>query len=216
MSKLDKIKAVLFDMDGVLIDAKEWHYEALNEALEIFGTSISRHAHLSIYDGLPTKIKLQKLSVSINLPEELHSFINKLKQKFTMQHVYKKCSPVFAHQFALANLKQQGYKIGVCSNSIRNSIDTMMELSALKPYLDKFWSAEDVKRGKPDPEIYTKAIEYFGLFPQEVLILEDNENGIQAARESGAHYMVIKDLADVNYTNISSFITAIETSGALK
>lgn len=214
MSKLRKIKAVLFDMDGVLIDAKEWHYEALNEALEIFGISISHHDHLTNYDGLPTKIKLQKLSGSINLPEELHGFINELKQKFTMQHVYKKCSPVFAHQYALANLKQQGYKIGVCSNSIRNSIDVMMGLSDLKPYLDRFWSAEDVKRGKPDPEIYIKAIEYFGLLPEEVLILEDNENGIQAARESGAHCMIVKDPVDVNYANIFSFITAIEAKGA--
>ena len=58
------IKAILFDMDGVLIDAKDWHYEALNMALEIFGYSISRDAHLTTFDGLPTKTKLQMLSES--------------------------------------------------------------------------------------------------------------------------------------------------------
>ncbi|STK74080.1 2-deoxyglucose-6-phosphatase [Escherichia coli] len=49
------IKAILFDMDGVLIDAKEWHYEALNKALDLFGMKISRFDHLTTFDGLPTK-----------------------------------------------------------------------------------------------------------------------------------------------------------------
>lgn len=57
-----KIKAVLFDMDGVLIDAKEWHYEALNKALKLFGMEISRYDHLNTFDGLPTKVKLMMLA----------------------------------------------------------------------------------------------------------------------------------------------------------
>src|SRR2546422_8444783 len=53
------IKAVLFDMDGVLIDAKEWHYESLNRALDLFGMAIDRDAHLATFDGLPTRRKLE-------------------------------------------------------------------------------------------------------------------------------------------------------------
>ena len=208
MKNTKRIKAVLFDMDGVLIDAKDWHYDALNEALDLFGTSISLYDHLSTFDGLPTKTKLKKLSLSESLPEELHCFINDLKQKFTMQYIYRKCSPVYTHQYALSELKKRGYKIGVCSNSIRNSIDAMMDLADLKPYLDGFWSAEDVKYGKPDPEIYIKAIEHFKLTPKEVVILEDNENGIKAAQASGAHCMVVEHVSDVNIENISSFIRA--------
>ena len=73
------IKAVLFDMDGVLIDAKDWHYEALNRALEHFGFAISRESHLSTFDGLPTRAKLQMLTKARGLPERLHEFINSLK-----------------------------------------------------------------------------------------------------------------------------------------
>ena len=83
------IKAILFDMDGVLIDAKEWHYEALNKALSHFGFIINRDAHLTTYDGLPTKSKLEKLSEAQGLPEGLHEHINKLKQKYTIQYSYK-------------------------------------------------------------------------------------------------------------------------------
>ena len=64
----NKIKAVLFDMDGVLIDAKDWHYEALNKALGLFGIEISRYDHLATFDGLPTKVKLQMLSKKYYLP----------------------------------------------------------------------------------------------------------------------------------------------------
>ena len=65
----NKIKAVLFDMDGVLIDAKDWHYEALNKALKLFGIEINRYDHLTTFDGLPTKVKLDLLSKRFYLPE---------------------------------------------------------------------------------------------------------------------------------------------------
>ena len=97
-----KIKAIIFDMDGVLIDAKDWHYEALNKALRLFGLEISRYDHLVTFDGLPTKDKLILLSMESNLPESLHSFINEMKQIYTMEIVYAKCKPTFYHQYALS------------------------------------------------------------------------------------------------------------------
>ena len=111
MSK--KIKAIIFDMDGVLIDARDWHYEALNKALSMFGMAISRFDHLVTYDGLPTKEKLKMLSLEKGLPGGLHSFINELKQQFTIEEVIMKCRPVFHHQYALARLKSEGYKLVV-------------------------------------------------------------------------------------------------------
>ena len=77
----DKIKAIIFDMDGVLIDAKDWHYEALNKALGLFGHNISRHDHLVTFDGIPTAVKLNMLTLERGLPEKIHEFVNDLKQK---------------------------------------------------------------------------------------------------------------------------------------
>ena len=68
-----KIKAVIFDLDGVLVDATEWHYEALNRALGLFGYNIARYEHLTTYNGLPTRKKLEMLSVEKNFPRGLHS-----------------------------------------------------------------------------------------------------------------------------------------------
>src|SRR3712207_218770 len=114
-----KIKAVIFDMDGVLIDAKEWHYEALNAALRLFGSEISRYDHLITFDGLPTKKKLEMLSLEGGFPRKLHGFVNDLKQQYTMEIVYTKCKPVFQHQYALAKLKAEGFRLVVGSNSVR-------------------------------------------------------------------------------------------------
>jgi HAD superfamily hydrolase (TIGR01509 family) len=200
------IKAVIFDMDGVLIDAKDWHYEALNKALGFFGQEISRYDHLVTFDGLPTKRKLEMLSEVGDLPIELHNLINDLKQRFTMEIIYSKCKPLFFHQYALSKLKEEGIKLVVCSNSIRKTIEVMMERADLANYLEFFLSNQDVVKGKPDPEIYIKAIKMLNLEPKECLILEDNENGIKAALESGANLLKINTVEDVNYTNIKNRI----------
>jgi HAD superfamily hydrolase (TIGR01509 family) len=203
------IKAIIFDMDGVLIDAKDWHYEALNKALGFFGEEISRYDHLVTFDGLPTHKKLEMLSNTGELPVGLHSLINDLKQKFTLEMVYARCKPHFYHQYALSKLKSEGYKLVVCSNSIRRTIEIMMERSDLLKYLDFFLSNQDVIRSKPDPEIYQKAIDRLNLKPQECLILEDNEVGIKAAIAIKAHLLKVNKLEDVNYLNIKKKLNEV-------
>lgn len=197
-------------MDGVLIDAKDWHFEALNKSLGLFGMEISRYDHLVSYDGLPTRKKLEMLSLERGLPTQLHNFINEMKQLFTTELVYIKCKPRFHHEYALSRLKQEGYRLAVASNSIRNTVQIMLEKSSLIGYLDFFLSNQDVVLCKPNPEIYIKAIQKLGLRPEECLILEDNENGKKAARDSGAWLMEINEVDDVNYTNIMRSITRIE------
>ena len=207
---MHKIKAVLFDMDGVLIDAKDWHYEALNKALNLFGMPISKFDHLSTFDGLPTKKKLEMLSLDRGLPLQLHDFINEMKQLYTIEMVHTLCKPTFEHEMALSTLKALGFKIAVCSNSIRNSVELMMHKASLNMYLDCIISNEDVISPKPDPEMYLKAMDYFSLKPTECLIVEDNENGIKAARSSGGHLLVVKNVYETNISNILDRIFEIE------
>lgn len=207
---MTKVKAVIFDMDGVLIDAKDWHYEALNQALRLFGYSISKYDHLVTFDGLPTKKKLEMLSIEKGLPQGLHKFINHMKQIYTMEHVYMKCKPLFCHQYALSKLKTEGYGLALASNSVRITIDMMMKKADLQKYLDFTLSNQDVTKSKPDPEIYQTAIKRFKLRPEECLIVEDNPNGIKAAVASGANLLKVNTVNDVTYQNIKSRIKEIE------
>lgn len=192
------IKAVIFDLDGVLIDARDWHYQALNRALLLFGLEIPRDDHIVSYDGLPTKKKLEMLTIERGLPSSLHSFINRMKQVYTMELIYSQCKPLFYHQYALSRLKKEGIKMAVCSNSIRETLDLMLTRADLQRFFEFTLSNQDVKTPKPDPEIYTKAIERIGLPPDQCMIVEDNQNGIKAAKASGAHLLQVRSPSDVN------------------
>ena len=205
-----KIKAVLFDMDGVLIEAKDWHYEALNRALKLFGYEISRFEHLTSYDGLPTSMKLQKLTLEKGLPSQLHNFINEMKQQYTVSMIQNLCRPRFNHEYALSKLKSEGYRLAVGSNSIRMTIEMMMDYAKLTDYFDFMLSNQDVKNAKPDPEIYLTAMSKMNIKPEDCLIVEDNENGIKAAVASGANVLVVKTVDEVNYDNIKKRILEIE------
>ena len=207
---MNTIKAVIFDMDGVLIDAREWHYESLNYALSFFGFEISRADHLLTFDGLPTSTKLKMMSQVSNLPEELHSLVNSLKKKHTMRMIYQECGINFIHKYALSKLKRDGYLLAVASNSIRTTVDSMMELAKLAEYLEFTLSNEDVAAAKPDPEIYNLAISRLGLKASECLIVEDNVRGIEAAKRSGAFVLEVGSVDDVTYEAIVSRISDIE------
>ena len=204
------IKAVIFDMDGVLIEAKDWHYEALNRALSLFGYTISRYDHLITYDGLPTRKKLEMLTMERRLPSALHQFINEMKQIYTMEIIYQRCKPVFYHEYALSKLQSEGYRLAVASNSVRNSVEMMMEKSNLSKYLEFMLSNQDVTKAKPDPEIYLTAIARLNLNPKECLIVEDNPNGIKAARDSGGHVYQVETVRDVNYQALKAAIQQAE------
>ena len=207
----NKIKAVIFDMDGVLIEAKDWHFNALNRALGLFGHTISRYDHLVTFDGLPTVTKLDMLTLERGLPEKLHEFINELKQKYTLELVHQHCKPRFYHEFALSQLKSQGYRLGCGSNSVRDSIEVMLEKSDLMKYMEIVVSAQEVSEPKPSPEMYEKIISSFNLHPEECLNIEDNENGIKAAKASGAHVLIVKEVDEVNITNIIQKIEKINS-----
>jgi beta-phosphoglucomutase-like phosphatase (HAD superfamily) len=207
---MGRIAAVIFDMDGVLIEARDWHYEALNRALGHFGYEISRYDHLTTFDGLPTRMKLEMLTREQGLPKKLHGFLNELKQSYTLELVHTHCKPIFQHEFALAKLSAAKIKVAVASNSVMKSIELMMEKSALAPYLLAVLSNQDVTKPKPDPEIYVKAMKLLGVEPGETLILEDNPHGIKAARASGAHVMVVANPQEVTWDRIADHMARAE------
>jgi beta-phosphoglucomutase len=207
---MSEIRAVLFDLDGVLIDATEWHYEALNRALAMFGFKISRYDHLASYNGLPTRKKLEMLSVEKGLPRSLHGMINRVKQVFTREEILNHCWPAFEKEYMMSRLKRDGYRVAVCSNAIGESVELMLRRSGLLDYFEFLMSNEEVKQAKPHPEIYLKALERLDLRPDQVVIVEDAPHGIEAAKRSGAHVCQVSGYAEVNYWRIHEFISSIE------
>jgi HAD superfamily hydrolase (TIGR01509 family) len=205
------IKLIIFDLDGVLVEAKEIHYETLNTALYEIDPKfiITKNEHLSTYDGLKTSQKLNMLSKIKGLPESKHSEVWKRKQELTLHEISKiKENEKLIQLFK--ELKNNNYLIACCSNSIRRSVLIMLSKVGLIEYFDLILSNEDVKNSKPHPEIYWKAISMMGVLPDETLIIEDSPPGLLAADRSGASVLRVNSPNDLDINKIFSKLNAIK------
>lgn len=203
------IKAVIFDMDGVLIDAREWHYLALNEALAPFDFEISPDEHQNRFNGLSTYVKLKMLSEEKGLPRELHSLISNVKQDRTLRIAATHCFPNVAHQILLARLKKKDIKIGLVTNSIRETTEFMLKHARIFDFFDSIVTNQDVSKGKPSPEGYLKCIEILGVSAEEVIVVEDGEYGKKAAIEAGCQVIMVESPSDVHIELIANQIQGL-------
>jgi beta-phosphoglucomutase-like phosphatase (HAD superfamily) len=201
------IDTILFDMDGVLFDDKDIHFECLNIALgEKY--AIPYELHLSVFNGLQTRKKLKILTDEYNLPENLHDYIWSVKQAETIKRLIslerdRRLCEMFDE------LHSSGYKLGVCSNSTRKTVLTVLSNLGIMKYLDIFFSNEDVLNPKPHPEIYWKAMSALHSIPETVLIIEDSPEGLKSAYSSGANVLKVKNPSEVTLNIISEKINSI-------
>jgi len=210
------IKLVIFDLDGVLVDIKDVHYDSLNLALNDAGEefAISRSEHLSMFDGLKTYEKLKKITVLKGLSESLYEDIWKAKQKYTVESLQK----IELNQeitSLIKKLSEDGYKIACCSNSIRRTVLTVLSKLGIIEYFDFILSNEDVENGKPHPEMYWRAISEAKCLAEETLIIEDSPYGLVAAQISQSHVLRVRDSSEVTCENIFSKIMSINTNNKL-
>jgi HAD superfamily hydrolase (TIGR01509 family) len=194
------IKFVIFDLDGVLVDAKKIHYDSLNDALGN-NYEISWSDHLSKYDGLKTNQKLELLTIEKGLDISLHKTIWETKQKITMQKL-NDIKPSDELKVCIKKLSDDGYKIACCSNSIRRTVLTVLSKLEIIEYFDLILSNEDVKNSKPHPEIYWKAISTMGFLPEETVIVEDSPVGLLAASKTHSNVIRVKSPNDITYENL--------------
>ena len=192
-------KLFIFDLDGVLVDSKEIHFNALNAALKEVDKKyiISKSEQKEKFEGLPTNKKLEILSAEKGLPLELHKKIFDLKQKQSI---------LFFSQLKKDNslieifnkLKEHDIKIAVASNCIKETVEVCLKSLGVLEIVDLHLSNEDVLSPKPHPEIYLKCMEYFDVSPKETVIFEDSFIGKQAAFASGATIVSVDNRASLS------------------
>ena len=206
----EKISAVVFDMDGVLIDARDWHFRALNDALALFDVEIPYGEHIDRFDGLPTSVKLKILTDEGRLPHHLHGIVNAVKQERTLREAAMLCFPRVEHLLLMSWLKKNSFKIGVATNSIRHTSQTMLGFAGILNSLDVLVTNEDVNSAKPSPEIYIMASSLLGVSPKNVLVVEDHDYGVQAATSAGCRVVRVSGVQEVTVTLIENYLNLPE------
>ena len=196
------IKAIIFDLDGVLVDTKQIHFEALNAALRKYKfEKISIDDHIKVFDGLPTNEKLKILQKKKNLPKKFFLKINKYKQKVTTEILKKNIKKNDKIIHMMKNLHGK-YKIAVATNAVNSTLKICLNKLGISKYVDFKLSNEDIVNPKPNPEIYLRIFIKFGIYPSEALIVEDSHYGREAAISSGAKLLPIKKIDELDLKKI--------------
>jgi HAD superfamily hydrolase (TIGR01509 family) len=200
-------KLIIFDLDGVLVSAKQIHYDTLNQALREYGEGeqyvITEAEHLSIYDGLKTNQKLDLLSKNKGLSIHSHLDIWTRKQNLTIESI-SKLQPDLEKIELFKKLRSMGYKLACASNSIRRSVLVMLAKIGIIEYMDLIISNEDVKNPKPHPEMYWKVMSMMGCLPEQTLIVEDSPHGLLAASRSRSNVLRVDSPKDLILSRIIS------------
>jgi beta-phosphoglucomutase-like phosphatase (HAD superfamily)/dTDP-glucose pyrophosphorylase len=211
------IKLIIFDLDGVLVDARELHYQALNSALSEVDKryTIDRTEHLSTYDGLSTTKKLNMLTQRKDLPLHLHDKIWSLKQSKTVEII-----DAFGTDERMAGilrrLRKEGHVLACATNSIRETAKLQLIRRGFFEHIDFLYSNQDVINPKPNTEMYLHCMIKAGVNPDETIIVEDSHIGRKAALSSGAHLCAVKDSSDVTYNKIEKIIKKVSDRSQIR
>lgn len=210
-------KLIIFDLDGVLIDSRNLHFECLNKALREISNEyeISLKEHLTKYDGLSTVQKLNKLGVEKGLSAEHFDNIWHNKQEYTFEMLESDLSRDEKLIKIFSYLKSKGHKICIASNSIRKTIEIVVNKKELNTFVDLIVSNEDVEFPKPSPQIYLECMKHFGESPRHTYIFEDSYIGRIAAFASAANVCPVKNSTELTFEYVTSQIEK-EHSSSLK
>lgn len=211
-----EVSAILFDLDGVLVDSRDLHFEALNRALgEVVGAryQITLEEHLAKYDGCSTTTKLEMLSAKRGLPASSHQKIWEAKQKYTEELIRSTIRPSNTVAQLLRHLAERGYTLFCASNSVRATTHAFLKAMGIFDLFKAVYCNQDVRLCKPHPSIYLKCYVEHDLIPQQCLVVEDSPIGRTAAALSGAHVCAVSGPEQVTLQKINQAIQkACETN----
>lgn len=176
-----RFAAVVFDMDGVLVDGEPLHFRAVNRLLEPEGRSLSLEQYkpfMGTKAGWRQMVEMLGLAMS---PEEYRERYNALILEEYRQH----SEPLPGAVELVCQLRALDVPVALASSSAAEWVDACLERVGLRDAFDVVVTGSDVRRGKPDPEIYLLTAERLGVEPQACLAFEDAPAGIEAARRAG-------------------------------
>lgn len=187
------MKAVIFDMDGLMINSEEVTFESYQEVLKPMGQSMRREFYISFIgmtDASITGQMANEYGEDFPYPEVLKKVHQLMHDRFEKEGVPLKKGLVEL----LKDLKAHGIKTIVATSSTRNRVNEILTQANLTQYFDDSICGDEVEHGKPDPEVFLKACKKLHVSPNEAIVLEDSEAGIQAADHAHIPVICVPDM----------------------
>jgi HAD superfamily hydrolase (TIGR01509 family) len=211
------IKAILFDLDGVLTNTTQMHYETFRDAVEevVPKYKLTRAEHEQRFEGMSTRSKLEILQKDGILQAHQFQTIFDKKQDLIVKRIPSVVQPRESLRLMLMTLNNQGFRLFCCSNSVRKTMDLLLTQLGIANLFEATYSNEDVKHPKPSPEIYELAMRRSFLLKEWCLIVEDSQVGRTAAYASGAHVLEVEDAEDVTMELLRDALYFLERRGTL-
>ena len=187
------IKAVIFDMDGLMIDSERVTFESYQEVLKPMGLTMSEEFYVTLL-GKPVKGIFER-------------FYNVYGNDFPIEDVIRECHNVMAKRFEtygvpikkglkelLYYLKKNNYKTIVATSSNRDRVDIILKQAGITQYFDDSICGDEVSHGKPDPEVFLKSCRKLNVSTDQAIVLEDSESGIAASYNAHIKVICIPDM----------------------
>ena len=201
------IKAVIFDLDGLLIDSEIISYKIYKEILQQFGHNFSIEEYVQNFIAKQSRRNLLLFLSNGNLPWTVEVGLDnvlKVEDKFINEGIDLKTGV----KKLLTYLKDNNLKIAIASSSTRDRALTILRQHNIVEYFDEFVFGNEIEKGKPNPDIFLKACDKISVNPEECLVLEDSESGIQAAYSANIPVICIPDMKVPNqyYLNMTKAV----------
>lgn len=207
---LTHVGAVIFDMDGLMIDSEPFHCRAFDKVFKQFGKELTEEENNKYFVGISDKDAAENMVRQYNLPlspEEL------VKQKQTAYLEYlNQITPQPGLIDLLKILQKHNYKKAIASSSMLTEIDAVVTALNVKPFFEAFCSAQEVKHGKPAPDVFLLAAERLEIPPKQCLVLEDATSGIKAAKAAGMFSIAVpsRETADSDFSNATAILPNLD------
>ena len=185
------MKAVIFDMDGVIINSEPLHFEIEGELLEDLGGKFDKKAHEAFVGTTDYNI-WKKYKEEFNLEPSVEEIVEMKKERFLERIGEVELTENF--MAFMLTLHNEGYPMAIASSNNRKVVDAVVNRFGLSKYMKFIISGEEVRKGKPNPEIFLTAAKKMGVEPEACLVIEDAENGVKAAKAAGMKCIGLKNM----------------------
>lgn len=181
--------AVIFDMDGVIVDSEPRHEKAFVEVFHKLGFGDTHGIHFPDYIGRSDKAVWVDFVAKHNPPHTMED-LTAMKQSRLIE-IIREEQPIFEGLPDLVRKLAVKYPLAVASGSLHPVIDEVLALKNLRQYFSAVVSLQDVQRGKPAPDIFLRAIELLKMKPEDCVVIEDSVAGVEAGRAAGMQVIAI-------------------------